>query len=150
MGARVGLGKKGIAITLATPDEVARHPFFREYPVKKFSLQAVPRRKDIEGRVHRDLIQKIQDAPLSVKAKSFVEKLEPEEMKEVILRMFSLMEVPGASKSAGPDELGFKPDQVLSMGQRRPTKRGGFTRGGRKPFTKKGSGKPFRLKKKKW
>src|SRR5690606_29051238 len=53
-------GKSGVAITLATPQDLRGHYFFKEYPVSKFQLESVPSLRELEEKMNRDLQEKIQ------------------------------------------------------------------------------------------
>jgi ATP-dependent RNA helicase DeaD len=145
-------GKSGVAITLATPQDLRGHYFFKEYPVSKFQLESVPSLRELEEKMNRDLQEKIQKTPIHQSAQAVLEGFGPDvDLKQLTLKLLSLLRSQ-KGRVSGPDRIGLSPQEVMSSQSRKPYKRGGFFskpgKGKKKSFGKKGSPKgSFRSRK---
>jgi ATP-dependent RNA helicase DeaD len=140
-------GKKGVAITLANPQELREDHLFKQKKLAEFEVSSVPSKKELQAQHTTDLVDKInlQDIkPESVAAcreyyKSGIGF-------DFMCRMFSMLQDRGAI--LGPDEIGYAQSEIANLQQRRREHgrqgqgQGGYGRGPRRSSSNNDNRRP--------
>jgi ATP-dependent RNA helicase DeaD len=158
-------GKKGIAITIASPHELRSHDFFRHSKIAEFGIHPIPTRKELESRKDQDLITRIESTDIEHAVPDVCRSFYyTDEGFDFVCRMFSYLK--GLNPVGGPDKFGLSAEEVLGLLKKKKSSgakfgggyrgRGGdyyrskesgrgrdFGRGSKKRF---GNGSPFKAR----
>lgn len=122
-------GRSGVAITLATIEEMRKHEFFRNCKMDDFDFRALPTKDELVKVHNKRLINELEDVQVdehSVEACTTL--FAADNNFEVFCRMFAHLK--SGSNLDGPNSIGYSRDDVKRLIERRGNRRqsGGSSR----------------------
>lgn len=142
-------GKKGKAITLSTPSEIRNHTFYKQYPLRHFTICTVPNRAEVEKSRSDALMSEISRFEISPAVEQHWQApTDQKEAQELIYRMYSYLLA--QQKVDGPDNIGLSLSDIHRLSRterfnRTPSiVRRGSSRGNGSNGRYQGQGKPYK------
>ncbi len=122
-------GKKGKAISIATPEDIRQHYFYKQQPMDKFKVEVIPSRTELKDKYQDKLIEKVNNIEIAPEAKEFFSQLSSESnIEEFFCRMFTCLQKSESVK--GPNKIGLSIEEIKSLASR-PQFSGSGRSGGR-------------------
>ena len=104
-------GQTGKAITLVTEQEWRSHAFFRNYPRKKFQLEALATKSATRELLHGRLVDDIKKVAVSPDTRESLQDMNEEQGFEFMCQLFTYIQ--SQKKVVGGEVIGICPDTAL-------------------------------------